>query len=225
MKALIVEDDLALADVLAFTLRRAGFDIVTAHDGLTALEVWRQEGPDVIVLDLNLPRLDGMAVCRRIRSESQVPIIILTVRAGESEVVEGLQLGADDYMVKPFSPRELVARVQAVLRRSKQTSGGALLSVAGLTLDRSRNELERSGMPALRLTPLEAALLETLMLNAGRVLTSDTLVDAVWGAGGGDRTMLKQLVYRLRAKIEPDPTNPTYVETVPGVGYGFVADR
>jgi len=223
VKALVIEDDLALADVLAFTLRRAGFDVTAVHDGLDGLERWRQEGPDVIILDLNLPGLDGLTVCRHIRAESQVPIIMLTVRAGESEVVRGLGLGADDYVVKPFSPRELVARVQAVLRRTGQAPGGAVLSVAGLTLDRSRNELQRPGMLPLRLTPLEATLLEALMLNAGRALTTDTLVDAVWGANGGDRAMLKQLIYRLRAKIEPDPANPTYVETVPGVGYGFAA--
>lgn len=223
MRALIIEDDLALADVLSFTLRRAGFDVLAVHDGLDGLESRRQNKPDVIILDLNLPGLDGMAVCRQIRAESQVPIIILTVRGDEAEVVRGLELGADDYVVKPFSPRELVARVQAVLRRAGQAPGGSLLSIAGLTLDRSRNELQRPGAPPLRLTPLEATLLETLMLNAGRVLTSDTLVDAVWGADGGDRAMLKQLIYRLRAKIEPDPANPIYVETVPGVGYGFTA--
>lgn len=221
MKALIVEDDLALSDVLAFTLRHAGFEVVATHDGLDALETWRQGNPDVIILDLNLPGVDGLAVCRRIRVESQVPIIMLTVRSEESEVVTGLEMGADDYIVKPFSPRELVARVRAVMRRAGKAPGGGILSAAGLTLDRSRNELHRTGETPVRLTPLEAGLLETLMLNAGRVLTGDTLVDAVWGLEGGDRTMLKQLVYRLRAKIEPDPTNPIYVETVPGVGYGF----
>lgn len=221
MKALIVEDDLALSDVLSFTLRHAGFEVVATHDGMDALEMWRTEEPDVIILDLNLPGLDGLAVCRRIRTESQIPIIILTVRGGESEIVTGLELGADDYVIKPFSPRELVARIRAVMRRAGKAPSGGMLSVAELILDRSRNEVRRSGEAPIRLTPLEANLLETLMLNAGRVLTGDTLVDAVWGLEGGDRTMLKQLVYRLRTKIEPDPTNPIYVETVPGVGYGF----
>ncbi|HSM56617.1 MAG TPA: response regulator transcription factor [Candidatus Sulfomarinibacteraceae bacterium] len=225
MKALIVEDDLALSDVLAFTLRRAGFEVVAVHDGLDGLDAWRREEPDVILLDLNLPGLDGLAVCRRIRAGSQTPIIILTVRGEEAEVVQGLELGADDYIVKPFSPRELVARVRAVLRRAGQTPGSGTLSAAGLTLDRSRNEVHRAGEDPIRLTPLETSLLETLMLNAGRVLTGDALLDAVWGAEGGDRAMLKQLVYRLRAKIEPDPATPTYVETVPGVGYGFIDDN
>ncbi len=223
MKALIVEDDLALSDVLTFTLRRAGFTVQATHDGLAGLEAWQQEKPDVIILDLNLPGMDGLAVCRRIRAESQTPIIMLTVRGGEADIVRGLELGADDYVVKPFSPRELIARVQAVLRRAGQAPGSGTLSAAGLTLDRSRNELQGVGEEPIKLTPLEATLLETLMLNAGRVLTADTLIDAVWGADGGDRAMLKQLVYRLRTKIERDPANPTYVETVPGVGYGFIA--
>lgn len=223
MKVLIVEDDLPLSDVLAFTLRRAGYDPVTAHDGLTALEVWRAEQPDFILLDLNLPKLDGLVVCRRVRSESATPIIILSVRGGEADVVKGLELGADDYMVKPFSPGELMARMRAVLRRLGTAPAATELAAGGVTLDCSRNEVWRDGEGPIRLTPLEASLLEALLLNPGRVLTADTLIDAVWHAEGGDRTMLKQLVYRLRAKIEPDPSDPIYIETVPGVGYGFVA--
>lgn len=223
MKVLIVEDDLPLSDVLVFTLRRAGYKPITAHDGLTALEVWRTEQPDFILLDLNLPQLDGLVVCRRIRNEADTPIIILSVRGGEANVVKGLELGADDYLVKPFSPGELVARMRAVLRRLGKTPAASELSAAGLTLDRSRNEVWRERGETIHLTPLEASLLEALMLNPGRVLTADILIDTVWHAEGGDRTMLKQLVYRLRAKIEPDPSDPVYIETVPGVGYGFVA--
>jgi DNA-binding response OmpR family regulator len=221
MKILIVEDDLALSDVLSFTLRRAGFSIVNAHDGLAALAAWERECPDLVLLDLNLPKLDGLAVCRRIRTESETPIIILSVRSGDEAVVEGLELGADDYVVKPFSPSQLVARVRAVLRRADMVPAPGKLAVGELTLDRSRNEVQqRDGVP-IRLTPLEARLLETLMLNVGQVLPADTLIDAVWGAEGGDRTMLKQLVYRLRAKIEPEPSQPTYIETVPGIGYAL----
>jgi DNA-binding response OmpR family regulator len=222
MKVLIVEDDLALSDVLAFSLRHDGFDVVTVHDGLAALASWHEEAPDFVILDLNLPKLDGLTVCRRIRSEGDTPIIILTVRGGEAEVVRGLELGADDYMVKPFSPRELLARIRAVLRRLGRLPSSGELAVAGLTLDRSRNEAQREGAPLIRLTPLETRLLEVLMLNAGRALPGDTLINAVWGTEGGDRTMLKQLIYRLRAKIEPDPGQPLFVETIPGVGYGFV---
>jgi DNA-binding response OmpR family regulator len=121
MKLLVVEDDLALSDVVAFTLRRAGFDVLTAYDGLTALATWAQEAPDLVVLDLNLPRLDGLAVCRQIRSQGDTPIIILSVRGGDEAVVKGLELGADDYIVKPFSPTQLVARVRALLRRAGVT--------------------------------------------------------------------------------------------------------
>ena len=224
MKVLVVEDDLPLSDVLVFTLRRAGYEPITAHDGLAALKVWREEQPDFVLLDLNLPKLDGLVVCRQIRGEAQTPIIILSVRGGEANVVKGLELGADDYLVKPFSPGELIARMRAVLRRLGQTPAAGELTASGLTLDRSRNEVQREGEEPIHLTPLEATLLERLMLNPGRVLTTDTLIDAVWQAEGGDRTMLKQLVYRLRAKIEPDPSEPIYIETVPGVGYGFVAD-
>ncbi len=118
MKALVVDDDLALADVVAFTLRRAGFEVITAHDGLTAIDRWQAESPDLILLDLNLPRLDGLNVCQRVRAQDNTPIIILSVRGEEDDIVRGLQLGADDYIVKPFSPRQMVARVEAVLRRS-----------------------------------------------------------------------------------------------------------
>lgn len=222
MKILIVEDDLALADVLSFTLRRAGFSIVTAHDGLTALQTWQETAPNLVLLDLNLPRLDGLSVCRRLREQSDVPIIMLTVRGSDEDVVQGLEMGADDYIVKPFSPSQLVARVRAVLRRTDTTPAPAALSAGTLRLDRTRNEVERPDQPPIRLTPLETRLLEALMINAGQVLTAEVLINAVWAAEGGDRAMLKQLVYRLRNKIEPDPTQPIYIETVPGVGYALI---
>jgi DNA-binding response OmpR family regulator len=224
MKLLLVEDDLALSDVMAFTLRRAGFDIVTAYDGLAGLRAWEQESPDLVVLDLNLPKLDGLAVCRRIRSQGETPIIMLTVRDEDEDVVRGLETGADDYVVKPFSPNQLVARVRAVLRRTGMTPTPGTLSAADLTLDRSRNEASRPDRSPIRLTPLETRLLEALMLNAGQVLSADMLINIVWGAEGGDRTMLKQLVYRLRTKIEPDPSQPTLIETVPGAGYALRED-
>jgi DNA-binding response OmpR family regulator len=222
MKILIVEDDLSLSDVLSFTLRREGFAVMTAYDGLAALDVWQRHHPSLIILDLNLPKLDGMGVCRRIRAQSDVPIIMLTVRSSDEDVVQGLELGADDYVVKPFSPSQLVARVRAVLRRTDTAPTPAHLAAANLSLDRERNELLRPQQLPIRLTPLEARLVETLLLNAGRVVTAEALIVAVWGAEGGDRAMLKQLVYRLRSKIEPDPAQPTYIETVPGIGYALV---
>ena len=222
MKILIVEDDLALADVLSFTLRRAGFSVVMAYDGQAALHTWQETAPNLVLLDLNLPKLDGLSVCRRLRAASDVPIIMLTVRDSDEDVVRGLELGADDYMVKPFSPSQLVARVRAVLRRTDTTPALAELTTGHLRLDRARNEVQCAEGPPIHLAPLETRLLEALMLNAGQVLTTAVLLNAVWAAEGGDRSMLKQLVYRLRNKIEPDPAQPTYIETVPGVGYALM---
>ncbi len=184
------------------------------------MEKWSSEQPDLILLDLNLPKLSGLEVCRHIRAEDNTPIIILSVRGGDEDVVKGLELGADDYIVKPFSPSQLVARVRAVLRRAGTEVTPGKLEVGGFALLRERNELQRKGQPPIRLTPLEMRLVETLMLNAGRVLTTDRLITAVWGADGGDRAMLKQLVYRLRAKFD-DPLYPLPIETVPGIGYAF----
>src|SRR5688500_5489268 len=220
MKVLIVEDDLALADVISFTLRREGFEVISAHDGLAALDRWVETSPDLIILDLNLPKLDGLAVCQRIRAQSNVPIIMLTVRAEDDDVVRGLEMGADDYIAKPFSPKQLVARVQAVLRRAGVQSTPGPISVGRFTLDPSRHEVRFDGSNAVSLTSLESKLLETLMINKGHVLPADALIRSIWGPDAADRTMLKQLVYRLRKKIEADPDRPI-IETVPGVGYAF----
>lgn len=224
MKILIIEDDLALSDVIAFTLRRGGFEIVTAYDGQTGLEHWQTHRPDLVVLDLNLPKLDGLEVCRRIRSVEQTPIIMLSVRSGDEIVVKGLELGADDYIVKPFSPSQLVARARAILRRAGAVETPGILTAAGLSLDRSRLEVQRPGETPIRLTQLEVRLLECLLLHPGQVLTSDQLIAAVWGADGGDRAMLKQLVYRLRTKIE-HKTQAALIETIASVGYTLVDHR
>ena len=220
MKALIVDDDLALADVIAFTLGRVGFETILAHNGQTALECWQAEKPDVVILDLNLPKLDGFAVCRRIRAKDDTPIIMLTIRDEEDDIVTGLKLGADDYIVKPFSPRQVVARVEAVLRRSgaPQVTPGPLV-VGKLTLDISRLELRHGKETIALLTRLEARLLEILMRNCGQVLPTERLIEYVWGVAGGDRAMLKQLVYRLRRKIDVDTTHSLFLETIPGIGY------
>jgi DNA-binding response OmpR family regulator len=220
MKVLLVEDDLALSDVVAFTLRRAGYEVVAAYDGLAALESYAAAAPDLLLLDLNLPRLDGLGVCRRVRAESDVPIIILSVRGEDEAVVRGLEMGADDYMVKPFSPTQLVARIRAVMRRSGVAATPAALESGGLALDRARGEVSRDGRTPVRLTALELKLLEALMRDPGRVLPADALIAAVWGPEGGDRAMLKQLVYRLRSKIEDD-THSGVIETVPGIGYAL----
>ncbi len=229
MKALVVDDDRVLADLVSFTLRREGFQVVQAQDGLVALQRWEEEQPDIILLDVNLPKtippLDGFAICRRIRETSDTPIILLTVRADEDDIVNGLKLGADDYIAKPFSPRQLVARVQAVLRRAGRSPGPTAQQVGALSLDLDRREVTITGGDAsstpIALTALEARLLDYLMLHAGRILPIQDLIDHVWGPGGGDRDMLRQLVRRLRTKIEPDPAQPIYIETVAGQGYGL----
>jgi DNA-binding response OmpR family regulator len=221
MKALIVDDDPVLADLLAFTLRREGFQVLQARDGQAALQRWTEEDPDIILLDVNMPKLDGFAVCRRIRAQADTPIILLTVRGEEDDIVQGLELGADDYIPKPFSPRQLVARMQAVLRRAGMTPTPGIRQVGNLTLDPSRREVRVKEGDPISLTPLESQLLDYLMLNAGHVLTHSNIIDHVWGPEGADRDMLRQLVHRLRNKIEPDPTEPIYIETIPGLGYGL----
>lgn len=225
MKALIVDDDRILADVVAFALRREGFQVIQAHDGATALERWGQENPDLVVLDVNLPKMDGFTVCKRIRQESDTPIIMLTVRGEDDDIVHGLELGADDYISKPFSPRQLVARAQAVLRRAGQFTPQAPDSVGDLALASSGRAVSVAGGEAINLTPLEGRLLQYLMINARQVLPFDAIIDHVWGPQGGDRDMLRQLVRRLRTKIESDPSKPRYIKTIPGLGYGLMVDR
>ena len=222
MQALVVDDDRVLADLVGFTLRHEGFQVSLAYDGQSALQKWRDEQPDLIILDLNLPKVDGFTVCRRIRAEADTPIIMLTVRGEEDDIVRGLELGADDYIPKPFSPRQLVARVKAVLRRAGEKHVPAVHWVGELTLDADRRELRIGTDKAIFLTPLENRLLRYLMINAGHVLSSEAIIAQVWGLEGGDRDMLRQVVSRLRRKIEPDPSQPTYIENVPGLGYGLV---
>ena len=223
MKALVVDDDLGLADVVSFTLRRAGFEVVLAHNGRVALERFRDEAPNVVILDLELPEIDGLEVCRRIRAQSDVPIIMLTVRDRDEDVVQGLGLGADDYITKPFSPAQLVARAQAVLRRGGETALPKRLVFAGLTLDPERHAVYRNEQSPIQLTPLEFKLLETFILNKEQVLPFNALIDRVWGPVGGDKAMLKQLVYRLRHKIEEEEgERDLRIEAIPGVGYALL---
>ena len=226
MKALIVDDDLALSDVVSFTLRREHFEVCVAHDGLGALDVWERENPDLIILDWNLPKMNGLEVCRQIRASSDVPILILSVRDEEDDIVTGLKEGADDYIVKPFSPRQLIARIQAVMRRSRNPSlTPERLAAGGMVLDPARSEVYVEGTLLAHLTRQENQLMQTLMLNKDMVLSTDALIDHVWGQGGGDRAMLKQLVYRLRQKIEKGPSTSVHLETVPAVGYSLVTSN
>lgn len=221
MRALVVDDDRVLTDLVAFTLEREGFQVIKAYNGEMAMKRWRADQPELVVLDVNLPDTDGFTLCRQMRQESDTPIIMLTVRGDDDDVVKGLELGADDYIHKPFSPRQLVARIQAVLRRAGKTPVPAVRRVGDLVLDEGRREARVGPDKIVQLTSLETKLLDYLMLNAGHVLTSESIIDHVWGAEGADRDMLRQLVYRLRRKIEPDPTSPSYIETVAGLGYGL----
>lgn len=223
MKALVVDDDRALADLVAFTLRREGIQVTKAHNGQAAWKAWQADQPDFVVLDVNLPDTDGFTLCQQMRAEADVPIIMLTVRGEDDDVVRGLELGADDYVHKPFSPRQLVARIQAVLRRAGKPAAATMMRVGNLALDSDRRLVQIGQDKSVQLTSLETKLLDYLMLNAGHILTIEAIMEQVWGAEGADRDMLRQLIHRLRRKIEPDPANPIYIETVFGVGYGLTA--
>jgi len=232
VKILVVDDDRVVADLVVFTVRRAGYEAVMANDAASTMRRWAEDKPDLIILDINLPGApelqDGFAICRRIRSESDVPIILLTVRGEEKDIVYGLEAGADDYVLKPFSPRQLVARIQAVLRRGRGTDKSqrpTTLSIDGLDFNPRLREVCLANDITRSLTSLESRLLEYLMLNAGQVLTTDDLISDVWGAGGGSPEMLRQLVRRLRTKIETDPTKPLYIQNLPGLGYAFKLKR
>ena len=223
MKILVVDDDRVLADVVAFTLRREGFEVIQAYDGAAGLRRWADDQPDLLILDVNMPKMDGFEVCRRIRAQANTPIILLTVRGEDDDVVSGLEIGADDYVVKPFSPRQLAARVKAIIRRAGGQPMPVAFQVGDLKFVPGKREviLGSEGDP-VSLTPLENQLLECLAVNAGQVLTFDTIIDHVWGPAGADRDMLRQLVRRLRSKIEPNPSEPSYIQTVPGLGYGLI---
>lgn len=223
MKILVVDDDRVLADVLTFMLHKEGFEVIQAYDGVAALERWEKEEPDLLVLDVNMPKMSGFDVCRRIRAIGDTPILMLTVRGEEEDILNGFEIGVDDYMVKPFSPGQLVARVKAILRRSKGKPIKAEVIVGSITLRPGKREVKfDSQLEPVSLTHLENQLLDYLMINAGQVLTTDMIIDHVWGPSGADRDMLRQLVHRLRVKIEPDPSAPIYIQTVPGLGYGFI---
>jgi two-component system, OmpR family, response regulator RegX3 len=224
-RVLVVEDEESFSDALSYMLRREGFDAVVAGTGPDALAEFDREGADVVLLDLMLPGLPGTEVCRALRSRSNVPIIMLTAKDGEIDKVVGLELGADDYVTKPYSARELVARIRAVLRRRVDTEvpTGAVLEVGLVRMDVERHVVSVDG-EQVSLPLKEFDLLELLLRNAGRVLTRGQLIDRVWGSDYvGDTKTLDVHVKRLRAKIEPDPANPTHLVTVRGLGYKLEA--
>lgn len=222
MAVLLVDDDRDLVDVLTYILRREGYEVTIAFDGEQGWTKFQSTPPELVLLDANMPGLDGMEVCKRIREVSSTPVIMLTARTDEADIVNALSLGADDYITKPFSPRQLVARVKAVLRRAPSQSphgGGEELRASDLTLDLRTRTLRRDG-DEVRVTPLEYKILHYLMLNRGRVLTNSAIVEQVWGfSGAGNEDLVKVHIHRLRQKLERDPQNPEYVRTIPGVGY------
>ena len=221
-KILIVEDEASFSEALAFLLGKEGFVVDTASTGTEALEKFSRNEFDLILLDLMIPEISGIEVCRTIRTQSQVPIIMLTAKDTEIDKVVGLELGADDYVTKPYSRSELVARIRAVLRRGNGAVSEAetgILSVANIRMDIDRHQVSVEGKP-IALPLKEFELLEFLMRNAGRVLTRNQLIDRVWGSDYvGDTKTLDVHIKRLRAKVEKDPANPTLIQTVRGLGY------
>jgi DNA-binding response OmpR family regulator len=222
---LVVDDEPAVTDLLAYNLRKAGYGVLTAADGRQALDAARQERPDLILLDLMLPGIDGLEVCRQLRKTSDVPIIMITARGEEIDRVVGLELGADDYMAKPFSVRELLARIKAVLRRAAQPEtkaaegAPALRGKGGLRLD-PESRLAAVGETVLPLTRLEFDLLNLLLANAGRVLTRERLLELAWGYDfAGDTRAVDSAVKRLRAKLRAAAPEADSIEAVRGVGY------
>ncbi|CAB4834392.1 MAG: response regulator [Actinobacteria bacterium] len=217
-RVLIVDDDQALSEMLGIVLRGEGFDPVFCGDGAQALQVFRSCKPDVVLLDLMLPGRDGIDVCRSIRAESGVPIVMLTAKTDTVDVVVGLESGADDYIVKPFKPKELVARIRARMRRNDDAPP-LTLTIGDLAIDVSGHQVTRDGQ-ALSLTPLEFDLLVCLARRPGKVFTREVLLQEVWGyRHAADTRLVNVHVQRLRAKIEHDPEDPAIVVTVRGVGY------
>ncbi|MEA2500022.1 MAG: two-component system, OmpR family, response regulator RegX3 [Actinomycetota bacterium] len=222
---LVVEDEEALVGAICYQLQREGFDAVSAVDGLRGLDLFRERAPVLVILDLMLPHINGLDLCRIIRGESEVPIIILTAKDAEADKVAGLEIGADDYVTKPFSMRELVTRVRAHLRRASMASGarsegeGGHLVAGPIQMDTQRHEVYVRGR-LIELPPKEFALLEAFMLRPGKLVTRQILLSEVWGVEYfGDTRTLDVHIKRLRAKIEEDPRRPEHVKTVRGLGY------
>jgi two-component system response regulator RegX3 len=222
-RVLVVEDEVSIAEPLAYMLEREGFEVSLAATGPAALDKFARAGADLVLLDLMLPGLSGTEVCRTLRQTSSVPIIMLTARDSEIDKVVGLELGADDYVTKPFSHRELVARIRAVLRRGAEAEDTATsaLEAGPVRMDVDRHRVTVAGA-AVQLPLKEFELLELLLRNAGRVLTRQQLIDRVWGSDYvGDTKTLDVHVKRLRAKVEPEPSTPRHLLTVRGLGYKF----
>nr|WP_300144721.1 response regulator transcription factor [Propionicimonas sp.] len=223
-RVLIIEDEETYRETLGFLLQREGFEVTLSADGASGLAAYDRQGADIVLLDLMMPGLSGTEVCRQLRARGSVPIIMVTARDSEIDKVVGLELGADDYVTKPFSHRELVARIRAVLRRGQDVEpAGDVIEARDVRMDVERHETSVRGVP-VQLALKEFELLEVLLRNAGRVLTRGQLIDLVWGSDYvGDTKTLDVHVKRLRAKLETDPANPVLLVTVRGLGYKFNA--
>ncbi len=225
MRILAVDDDRNNLKMLDFLLREEGYEVITADNGRTALELLDTRHPDLVILDVMMPHMDGLEVCRRIRQSMDIPIIILSAKGETTDKVLGLELGADDYLPKPFEPSELLARVRAVLRRSEIATFDdtqVAVAVSGLRVDPVGNRVILADGRSIDLTPIEFRLLHCLMRNAGRTLTHDFLLSHAWGYEyEGYSNHIAVYIRRLRSKIEEDPTNPKYITTVRGLGYRF----
>ena len=223
-RVLVVEDEESYREALSYMLSKDGFEVVEAPDGETGIAEFDRRGADIVLLDLMMPGLPGTEVCRQLRLRGPVPVIMLTARDSEVDKVVGLELGADDYVTKPFSHRELVARMRAVLRRGQDAElMPDVIEAAGVRMDVGRHEVSVNG-ERIRLALKEFELLEMLLRNAGRVMTRGQLIDRIWGADYvGDTKTLDVHIKRLRTKIEPDPAKPRYLVTVRGLGYKFEA--
>lgn len=219
MKVLIVDDDRTLADVIAFTFKREGYEIILAEDGEAAYRRWENDNPDLIILDVNLPKEDGFKVCRRIREQSDIPIILLTVRSDEDDIIGGFHLGADDYITKPFSPRQLIARVKAVMRRTQKKNPATVREFEDISLSLNRHELKIGNQSPIQLSGLELRLMDCLMINLGQIVTPEIIIDYVWGPNGGDMDMVRQLIHRLRTKINKAFPDRLLIDNIPGLGY------
>jgi DNA-binding response OmpR family regulator len=218
LKILIADDDDDLRALIGFTLTQGGFEVCAAADGESALRSFRNESPQMLVLDVNMPPPNGFGVCREVRRQSSVPILMLTVRDQEDDLVAALDGGADDYVRKPFSPRALLARVRALARRAEPLAG--VVEIADTKLDLEQHTLQIGGATPVHLTPLELKALQVLMNNSGRTVTVERLLNSIWGRSTTrERRTLKQLIYRLRHKLEVDPTTPEILLTTPSAGY------
>ncbi len=224
MKVLVADDDRDLLELIGFALTQAGFLVVKAPDGPSAVRAFDAEAPDLVVLDINMPGASGFQVCEAIRARSSVPVMMLTVRSEEEDLVKALDLGADDYLTKPFSPRTLLARIKALLRRAG-IENSAPLAAGRVSLNVEEHTARIGDADPVRLTKLELRLLQMLLANAGRTVSSDRLLVHIWGhRNSGDRQLLKQLVHRLRQKIEADPAGPQLLQTAAGAGYKLVVE-